>query len=98
MPGDNDRFTAQLYIVPLFDGSVERIHIDVYDFTHRHLAIVKLCGSTFSIGVGRTSHDAESIIFDSFRQLSISSLAMQRTRLLRESLTPYPLDYFQSHK
>ena len=77
MPGDNDRFTAQLYIIPLFDGSVERVHIDVYDFTHRHLAIAKLCGSTVNVEVGRNSHDAESIIFDSFRQLSVGVSSVQ---------------------
>ena len=41
---DTDRapHTAQSYNIPLFDGSVERVHIDVYKFAHRRLATVKL--------------------------------------------------------
>jgi hypothetical protein len=33
-PSDNDGLLAQLGVVPLLDGSIEGVHIDVYDFAH----------------------------------------------------------------
>jgi hypothetical protein len=35
-PRDDDRLAAQLRIVPLLDGRVEGVHVDVYDFPGRH--------------------------------------------------------------
>src|ERR1700685_3092304 len=39
-PGDNDRLAAQLRIIPLFDGSIEGVHVDVNDFADVHLATI----------------------------------------------------------
>ncbi len=36
-PGDDDRFAAQLWVVPLFDGGVEGVHVDVNDLAGGHL-------------------------------------------------------------
>ena len=36
-PRDNDGLAAQLRIVPLLDGSVECVHVDVHDFAHRYV-------------------------------------------------------------
>jgi len=35
-PCDDDRLAAQLRIVPLFHGRIERVHVDVHDFAYRH--------------------------------------------------------------
>jgi glycine/sarcosine N-methyltransferase len=39
-PSDNDRLAAQLRIIPLFDGSIESVHIDMDDFAYGHLATI----------------------------------------------------------
>src|SRR5262245_3662780 len=38
-PRDDDRFAAQTRVVTLFDGSVERVHIDVHDLSKRRLRV-----------------------------------------------------------
>ena len=37
LPGNDDRLTSQLRIIALLDGSVERVHIDMDDFSHDRL-------------------------------------------------------------
>lgn len=39
-PGDNDRLTAQLRVIPLFDGRIKCIHVHVDDFADGHLSII----------------------------------------------------------
>jgi hypothetical protein len=37
-PRDNHGFAAQLRIIPLFNGGIERVHVHVDDFANAHLA------------------------------------------------------------
>src|SRR5580700_5627193 len=39
-PRHNDRFSAQLRVVPLFDGGIERVHVHMDDFAKAHLAFM----------------------------------------------------------
>src|SRR5262245_36186877 len=36
-PGDNDGFAAQARVIALFDGSVERVHVNVHDLSKRRV-------------------------------------------------------------
>jgi hypothetical protein len=40
LPGYNDGLTAQIQVVPLLDGRIERVHIDMEDFAHTSLATI----------------------------------------------------------
>jgi len=40
LPGNNDRFTAQRRVVPLFHRGVKRVHVDMDDFSHDCLATI----------------------------------------------------------
>jgi hypothetical protein len=33
-PGDNDRLPARRWVIPLLDGRIEGVHVDVCDFAH----------------------------------------------------------------
>jgi hypothetical protein len=39
-PGDNNGLAAQMRIIPLLDGGIERIHVHVDDFADAHLAFM----------------------------------------------------------
>src|ERR1700733_3005835 len=39
-PSDNDGLPAQRWVIPLLDGSIESVHVDVYDFAHADTAVI----------------------------------------------------------
>ena len=39
-PSDNDGLPAQRGVIPLLDGSIEGVHVDVYDFAHTDTAVI----------------------------------------------------------
>jgi hypothetical protein len=39
-PGDDNGFPGQLRVIPLPDGSIKCLEIDMHDFAHGHLAII----------------------------------------------------------
>jgi len=45
-PSDYYRLAAQLRVIPLFDGSIESVHIDMDDFADGHLATILFLVST----------------------------------------------------
>jgi hypothetical protein len=51
-PSDNDGLATQLRIVPLLDGSVECVHVDVHNFAHGYVWTI--------LGVGRTLGETTS--------------------------------------
>ena len=44
-PGDNDRFAAELRIIPLLDGRKKRVQVDTDDFADGHLPTILFLAS-----------------------------------------------------
>ena len=40
LPGNNHGLAAQIRVVPLLDGSIERVHVDMDDFAHNLLVTI----------------------------------------------------------
>src|SRR5260370_40509539 len=40
LPSDDYGLAAQVRVVPLLDGSIERVHVDMDDFPHNYLATI----------------------------------------------------------
>ena len=82
-PRDNDGLPAQLRIVPLLNGSIKRIHIDMNDFARAHLAIilfpiVRLCQFCFPVVDRNIERRLTGIIANAFRELEVLAIEEER--------------------
>src|SRR3989442_15155259 len=61
-PSDYYRLAAQLRVIPLFDGSIESVHIDMDDFADGHLATILFLVSTSPRRAGQRKSQTISVM------------------------------------